>query len=57
MFSMNLLFQALLNRIRDAAEATGIEKWRVDYKRNAKGELVVALIVTDERLGPEKVKL
>jgi hypothetical protein len=53
----NLLFQAILTRLRDAAEATGLEGWRLDYKRNAKGELVFALIVADPRLRPDKVKI
>jgi hypothetical protein len=39
--------RALLDRIDKSAAASGLKpgEYRLDYKRNAKGELVVALII------------
>ncbi|MCC6524213.1 MAG: hypothetical protein IT373_16250 [Polyangiaceae bacterium] len=45
---MNLLLQALLQAIEDLARAKGVRRFRVGCKRNAKGELVIALVVYDE---------
>lgn len=45
---MNLLLKALIHRIEEAAKAMDIKNFRVDYKRNAKGELVVALLIKDD---------
>jgi hypothetical protein len=41
--------RALLTRIEKAAIDTGLKdtEFRLDYKRNAKGELVIALIIPD----------
>jgi hypothetical protein len=40
----NLGIRALMNAIDELAKAKGLVGWRVAYKRNAKGEHVVALI-------------
>jgi hypothetical protein len=42
-----LALTALVQRIEEAARATGIDRshFRVDYKRNGKGELVVAILI------------
>jgi hypothetical protein len=43
----NLFLRALLRRLEEAARAMGVQTLRVDYKRNKRGELVIALIVPD----------
>jgi len=48
---MNRVFNALLMDIQEIARSTGIKRFRVGHKRNARGELVVALIIED-REGP-----
>ena len=48
---MTLGLRALINRISAAAAATGITACRVDWRRNAKGELVVALIIDPAQPG------
>jgi hypothetical protein len=54
---MNLLFDALLRGIGEIARERGLKHFRVSHKRNAHGELVIALIISPEEpaLGPEKV--
>jgi hypothetical protein len=54
---MNLLLGALLQGVSELAREKGIKGYRVVYKRNARGELVIALIVEDKDgpLGVEKV--
>ena len=37
--------------IDDAAKAVGAKSYRIDWKRNARGQLVIALIVSDDE-GP-----
>ena len=53
---MNLLLKALLVAVEQAADGRGLEKFRVSYKFNASGELVVAVIVRDSRLTQEKLE-
>ena len=48
---MNLMLRAVLNAIEEVARSKGIKGFRTAYKRNARGELVIALIVEDEE-GP-----
>jgi hypothetical protein len=48
---MNLLLGSLVLAIQELARSKGLRGYRVDYKRNVKGELVIALIVT-EKEGP-----
>jgi hypothetical protein len=48
---MNLLLNGLKNEFYALAKARGLEKARVDYKVNAKGELVMALIIPPSRPG------
>ena len=61
MFSlrMNLLLNALLGGLDELARGRGLEKFRVSHKRNARGELVIALIVSPEEsaLRPDKIPL
>jgi hypothetical protein len=54
---MNLLLRAIIESIEDIARKKGIQDFRVDYKRNARGELVIALIVSDQEgpLGPHNI--
>ncbi len=44
----NLYLQALLSSIEAVARANGVKTFRTDYKRNKRGELVIALIVADD---------
>jgi hypothetical protein len=48
---MNRTFNALLMDIQEIARSKGIKRFRVGHKRNARGELVVALIIEDKE-GP-----
>ena len=48
---MNLLINALKNALSDLAKAKGLEKARVLDKVNARGELVVAIIIPPSRPG------
>ena len=52
---MNLLLQALLVAVEQAADGRGLEKFRVAWKFNAEDELVVAIIVRDTRLTRDKL--
>jgi hypothetical protein len=52
---MNLLLQALLVAVEQAADGRGLEKFRVAWKFNAADELVVAIIVRDTRLTRDKL--
>jgi hypothetical protein len=47
----NLYLQTLLASIEAVARAKGVKAFRTDYKRNKRGELVIALIVADDE-GP-----
>jgi hypothetical protein len=58
---MNLLINAIKGRLYDVIEASGLQgKARVDYKTNAKGELVMAIIIPPSRPGewgkPERAR-
>jgi hypothetical protein len=55
---MNLLFAALLAELNELARAKGVKSFRVDHKRNSRGELVVALIIADQDgpFGPARIK-
>jgi hypothetical protein len=48
---MNLLVNALKLALSDVATAKGLDKARVDYKTNKRGELVMALIIPSRRPG------
>ena len=48
---MNLLLAAIRQALEDLAVAKGLRDFSVSHKRNARGELVIALIVRD-RDGP-----
>jgi hypothetical protein len=52
---MNLLLSALLVAVERAADGRGLESFRVKWKFNAAGELVVAVIVRDSRLTEDRV--
>jgi hypothetical protein len=54
---MNLILNALVVGLHELARGRGLEKFRVSHKRNARGELVIALIVSPKEpaLSPEKV--
>ena len=45
---MNLMLAAIKQAIDDLAKAKGLRDYRVSHKRNARGELVIALIVVDK---------
>jgi hypothetical protein len=53
---MNLLLSALLVAVERAADERGLESFRVKWKFNGAGELVVAVIVRDTRLTAEKLE-
>jgi ribonuclease HI len=55
---MNLLLGTIKQAMDDIARAKGIRKFRVEHKRNQRGELVIALIVEDKDgpLGVNKVE-
>jgi hypothetical protein len=44
---VNLALKALISRLDAAARVQGITDFRVLYRRNKRGELVVALLITD----------
>lgn len=44
---LSLLGRAIMNAIEDVARAKGLTKFRVDWKRNTKRELVIAVIIDD----------
>jgi hypothetical protein len=46
---MKLLVNALKNAIDDLAKKKGLENYRVAYKVNTRGEIVIALILPAER--------
>ena len=48
---MNLLVNQVKNAMADLAKAKGLTTARVDQKTNAKGELVIALIIPPSRPG------
>jgi hypothetical protein len=52
---MNLLLKALLVAVEQAADGRGLEKFRVAWKFNRAGELVVAVIVSDTRLTEDRL--
>ncbi len=52
---VNLLFQNLLQRIHDLARGIGVRDFRVEHRKNRRGEVVVALIIAD-REGPLAVE-
>jgi hypothetical protein len=43
----NLFLKALLSAIEEVARRKGVASFRTDFKRNRRGELVIALIVPD----------
>jgi hypothetical protein len=45
---VNLLFSALLNRMNELAREVGVKDFRVQWKKNARGEMVVAIIIADK---------
>ena len=51
-YMSNLYLRALISRIDRVAKDHGVERFRILYKRNARGELVVALIIPDDGKGP-----
>ncbi len=51
--SMNLLVNALKSQIAELARAKGVSRPRVLDKVNARGEIVIALILPNEASGPE----
>jgi hypothetical protein len=53
---MNLLFRALLVAVEAAADSRGLEQYRIGWKFNSAGELVVALIIRDTRLTADKLE-
>lgn len=57
--SPTLALRALLDRIEEAALATGIKanEFRLDYKRNKKGELVVANLIKDGTKGFSSISI
>ena len=53
---MNLLLQALLVAVEEAARGRGLQKFRVLWKHNAQGQMVVAIVTDDSRLSKEKLE-
>jgi len=52
---MNLLFNALRIAIDEACKGRGLDRYRLDHRFNAKGELVLAVITSDPRLAADKL--
>jgi hypothetical protein len=52
---LNLLLNALLRAVKEAAQGRDLESFRVLWKHNDKGECVVAIITSDPRLAREKL--
>jgi len=55
MGGMNLLMSALLVAVEQAADSRGLENYRIAWKFNSLGELVVALIIRDSRLTQDRL--
>ena len=53
--AMNLLLSALLVAVEQAADSRGLEKYRIAWKFNPAGELVVAVIIQDSRLTQDRL--
>jgi hypothetical protein len=53
---MNLLLQALLTAVEEAARGRGLQSFRVLWKHNARGQMVVAIVTDDTRLAKEKLE-
>jgi hypothetical protein len=53
---VNLLLQALLVAVGDAARGRGLQSFRVLWKHNARGQMVVAIVTDDTRLAKEKLE-
>ena len=53
---MNLLLQALLSAVETAARGRDLKSYRVAWKHNEKGEMVVAIITSDARLARERLE-
>jgi hypothetical protein len=41
--------RALMNSVEELARTAGLEQFRVAYKRNVRGDHVIALIVPEQR--------
>ena len=52
---MNLLLQALLVAVEEAARGRDLKSFRIDWKHNAKGQCVIAIITDDPRVTREKL--
>jgi hypothetical protein len=52
---VNLLMSALLVAVEQAADSRGLEKYRIAWKFNSAGELVVAVIIRDSRLTEDRL--
>jgi hypothetical protein len=52
---VNLLAKSLRARLEAAATASGLLDARVEWKHNTKGEFVIAIITTDDRLRADKI--
>jgi hypothetical protein len=53
---MNLLFAALRNAIDEAAKGRGFNDYRIMWKHNTAGDLVMAVITNNRRLTQEKLE-
>ncbi len=47
--NMSQLIGALLSAVDEVARSRGVENYRVQCKRSARGELIVALIIEDKK--------
>jgi hypothetical protein len=52
---MNLLLQALLQAVDDAARGRDLQRYTVRWKHNARGQCVIAILTDDPRLSSEKL--
>jgi hypothetical protein len=52
---MNLLLQTLLSSVEEAARGRDLKSYRIAWKHNGKGEIVIAIISRDPRLARERL--
>jgi hypothetical protein len=52
---MNLLLQALLMSVEEAARERDLRSYRIAWKHNQAGQCVIAIVTDDPRLAREKL--
>jgi hypothetical protein len=53
---MNLLLQALLTSVEEAARGRDLKRFVVKWKHNERGQCVIAIVTEDPRLAKERLE-